>query len=391
MASVIHFKFRSALAFEAVSFDGDYLSLQDLKRLIAKKKGLTKALDIDLQLTESNTGEEFADEAQLIPKNTSVLVKKVNAKVQNGGLEDAKNAIGEGKSAVPVETVSSFSETKKPVATNEADDDEEEKLRQMMEQQNADWQRQQQQRKQQHQHQHQSQRVGIGQPSGATKPPPYYVCSRCEQGGHWKKDCPTNGDPAYDTKKYSVGIPISRTRVLRDQSGQTSGDGIMRLPDGRLVLTVPADEEFERHMKSGAQEVPVPADGSIPKELQDAYTKDLVLDAAVLPCCQSNVGMKIMSDLLNDSGACPICLQPDIFPDMLKPNSKLRASVAAFLRSAKAKGIKLQSKVVAASEQREEKAKTPPRTPPLKAEEAKKPAEGVPKSEKEDKKDDRDG
>jgi hypothetical protein len=75
----------------------------------------------------------------------------------------------------------------------------------------------------------------------ASRPPSYYVCSRCQQGGHLKKDCPTNGDPSFDIKKISLGIPISRTRLLKDQSGLTGGDGVMRLLDGRLVLTVPAE------------------------------------------------------------------------------------------------------------------------------------------------------
>ena len=33
MASVLHFKFRNALQSDMVSFDGDHVSLQDLKRL----------------------------------------------------------------------------------------------------------------------------------------------------------------------------------------------------------------------------------------------------------------------------------------------------------------------------------------------------------------------
>jgi protein MPE1 len=84
-------------------------------------------------------------------------------------------------------------------------------------------------------------------PTGPSKPPPYYVCARCEQPGHWKKDCPTNGDPAYDQKKFAVGIPTSRARVLKDQTGQTAGDGVMRLTDGRLVLTAPAEYAPKAH------------------------------------------------------------------------------------------------------------------------------------------------
>jgi len=54
MASVVHFKFRNALLQDMVSFDGDHVSLQALKRLIAKKKGLSKALDTDIDFAISN-------------------------------------------------------------------------------------------------------------------------------------------------------------------------------------------------------------------------------------------------------------------------------------------------------------------------------------------------
>ena len=57
MASVIHFKFRNALLQDMVSFDGDHTSLMDLKRLIAKKKGLVKAVDIDFAVSNLETNE----------------------------------------------------------------------------------------------------------------------------------------------------------------------------------------------------------------------------------------------------------------------------------------------------------------------------------------------
>lgn len=49
------------------------------------------------------------------------------------------------------------------------------------------------------------------------------------------------GDPAFDERKFAVGVPICRTRVLADQSGAGAGLDVMRLPDGRLVQCVPAE------------------------------------------------------------------------------------------------------------------------------------------------------
>ena len=87
----------------------------------------------------------------------------------------------------------------------------------------------------------------------------------------------------------------------------------------------------------------VPPDGSIPKELQCALTKDsLILDAVMLPCCQTNVSHKVVVPRLLDSSCCPICMQPDVTADMLQENKKLRDSVKAFIRSAKDKGITIR-------------------------------------------------
>ena len=57
MTSVVHFHFRNAKAHDMVKFDGDHVSLQDLKLLIAKKKGLAKAAEIDFAITNSETAE----------------------------------------------------------------------------------------------------------------------------------------------------------------------------------------------------------------------------------------------------------------------------------------------------------------------------------------------
>ena len=45
-----------------------------------------------------------------------------------------------------------------------------------------------------------------------------YICFRCSESGHLIKDCPTNGDPAYDRKfaKKSTGIPRSQLVTVAD-------------------------------------------------------------------------------------------------------------------------------------------------------------------------------
>jgi hypothetical protein len=249
MTSVIHFKFRSALLSETLNFDGDYLSLLDLKRLIAKKKGLLNAADIDFAITNKITGEEYTKEDTFIPKNTEVLVKKTNAKPQLEALRTNPTGSSAAPRPLPVPLAKAVASdgpalpfSSSAVASSDGNGeqelDEDALLKKMIEEQNEEWQRSQLQRRQAN-FPPNNQKFAPGG-SGA-KPPSHYICNRCEKPGHWKKDCPTMGDPAFDERKFAVGVPICRTRVLADQSGLGAGLDVMRLPDGRLVQCVPAE------------------------------------------------------------------------------------------------------------------------------------------------------
>lgn len=107
----VHYKFKSALDFDTISFDGLHISVADLKREIISKKKLGKTQDFDLQITNAQTKEgiaprthplgqhqivgkyivvywvigfwfwfdctEYSDDSCLIPKNTSLIIARV--------------------------------------------------------------------------------------------------------------------------------------------------------------------------------------------------------------------------------------------------------------------------------------------------------------------------
>lgn len=123
--------------------------------------------------------------------------------------------------------------------------------------------------------------------------------------------------------------PATRHKV-RDKSGQ-------------FVECFSSEADFVKAIVAGETKVHVPAEGSIPKELQCALAEGfLIVDAVILPCCQTNVSHKAVLPRLQDSFSCPICMQPDVTPDMLLNNKKLRDSVCIFIRTAKEKGIKIK-------------------------------------------------
>ena len=73
---VVLYKFKSSTAQTAISFDGPHIGIKELKRRIIETSGLGEA-NYDLELSNAQTGEVFADEPGLIVRNTSVLVRRV--------------------------------------------------------------------------------------------------------------------------------------------------------------------------------------------------------------------------------------------------------------------------------------------------------------------------
>ncbi|XP_059690002.1 E3 ubiquitin-protein ligase RBBP6-like [Gavia stellata] len=76
--SCVHYKFSSQLNYATVTFNGLHISLCDLKRQIMGREKL-KAANCDLQITNAQSKEEYTDDQALIPKNSSVIVRRIPA------------------------------------------------------------------------------------------------------------------------------------------------------------------------------------------------------------------------------------------------------------------------------------------------------------------------
>lgn len=73
----VHYKFKSSLDFDTVTFDGLHISVGDLKKNILQQKKIGKGAEFDLQITNAQTKEVYTADDFLIPKNTSVIVARV--------------------------------------------------------------------------------------------------------------------------------------------------------------------------------------------------------------------------------------------------------------------------------------------------------------------------
>lgn len=73
----VYYKFKSAKDYDSIPMDGPFISVGTLKEKIFESKHLGRGTDFDLVVTNAQTNEEYLDEAMLIPKNTSVLIRRV--------------------------------------------------------------------------------------------------------------------------------------------------------------------------------------------------------------------------------------------------------------------------------------------------------------------------
>jgi E3 ubiquitin-protein ligase RBBP6 len=85
MASTVHYKFKSQKDYDSVGFDGMFISVGDLKKSIVEKKGLARDQACELLLTNAQNDEEYSDDATMVWKNTSVIVKRVPSHARRRG------------------------------------------------------------------------------------------------------------------------------------------------------------------------------------------------------------------------------------------------------------------------------------------------------------------
>ena len=85
MSSSIQFRFSSSKTYEAVTFSGLMIKLLELKRAIVEKRNLDKGTsDFDLRISNAQTDEVYESDDVMVPKNTSVVVRRVPCTAETG-------------------------------------------------------------------------------------------------------------------------------------------------------------------------------------------------------------------------------------------------------------------------------------------------------------------
>uniref|UniRef100_A0ABM5F024 E3 ubiquitin-protein ligase RBBP6 isoform X1 n=2 Tax=Pogona vitticeps TaxID=103695 RepID=A0ABM5F024_9SAUR len=321
--SCVHYKFSSKLNYDTVTFDGLHISLFDLKRQIMGREKL-KAADCDLQITNAQTKEEYTDDNALIPKNSSVIVRRipiggVKCTSKTYVISRTEPVSGPSKAIDDSSASISLAQLTKTANLAEANASEEDKIKAMMSQSG-----------------HEYDPINyMKKPLGP--PPPTYTCFRCGKPGHYIKICPTNGDKNFESVpriKKSTGIPRSFMMEVQDPNTK----GAMLTNTGKYAIPTIDAEAYAIGKKEKPPFLPEEPSSSseeddpIPDELLCLICKDIMTDAVVIPCCgNSYCDECIRTSLLeSEEHTCPTCHQTDVSPDALIANKFLRQAVNNF-------------------------------------------------------------
>ncbi|XP_038995870.1 E3 ubiquitin ligase PQT3-like isoform X2 [Hibiscus syriacus] len=355
----VYYKFKSARDFDSISMDGPFISVGTLKEKIFESKHLGRGTDFDLVVTNAQTNEEYLDEAMLIPKNTSVLIRRVpgrprmpivtapepkvadqieNAQPEKSNFLDADSSVpkypedsewdefGNDLYSIP-ETLPVQLSNPLPDAPPTDKADEESKIKALIDTPALDWQRQG------------ADGFGPGRGFGRSMggrmggrgfgldrktPPQGYVCHRCKVPGHFIQHCPTNGDPNYDIKRVKPPTGIPKSMLM------ATPDGSYALPSGAVAVLKPNEAAFEKEIEGLPSTRSV---GDFPPELHCPLCKEVMKDAVLTSkCCFKSFCDKCIRDYIITTLMC-VCGAANMLADDLLPNKTLRDTINRILES----------------------------------------------------------
>ncbi|XP_076250053.1 uncharacterized protein LOC143189929 isoform X2 [Rhynchophorus ferrugineus] len=304
----VHYRFKSALEYDTITFDGLHISVKDLKNSILQQKRIGRSTDFDLLITNAQTQEVYKDENTLIPKNTSLLIARIPLTVPKPKQWEGYG----GNDTPPSIKMDDIGPIGKAVDLANLDAPEDDKIKAMMTQSTQEYDP--------------SNYLKIRGANQVGPVPASYRCYKCHQNGHWIKDCPLGQGTENLEIKKSTGIPQSF--MVPVEGPQVPG--AMMMSNGQYA--VPALDYQAYSQKNTAPPPVVEPKPEIPEDLVCSICSDLLADAVMIPCCGNSFCDECIRSVLLESEEheCPDCHEKDISPATLIPNRFLRKSVANF-------------------------------------------------------------
>ncbi|MCL7026534.1 hypothetical protein MKW94_027459 [Papaver nudicaule] len=309
----IYYKFKSGKESHSIPALSPFMSVFEIKDFIFQSKSFGHGKDFDLILTNPSTNEDYTDDKALLPRNSSVVVRRIpgvprkSIVIKSKEQEEKERELERVKEVCKPENCYVF-------ANNGANSAHNRSFRSNI--------------------YIRGERPTTGSSSFGGRgggldwrtPPEGYTCHRCQVPGHYIQHCPTNGDPDYDVKKLRKPTGIPKSMLLETY------DGSYALPGGSVAVLEPNEAAFEK-LVEGIPSIVSKRVIDIPPELNCPMCKN-VMRFAVLTgkCCfQSFCDGCIRSNIMSKS-MC-ICGARGILVDDLIPNKTIRDTIDRYIES----------------------------------------------------------
>ncbi|CAL8101692.1 unnamed protein product [Calicophoron daubneyi] len=303
MSSIVYFKFKANVKTDSIPFDGSSISVKDLKTAIRTKCCLYSS-DFDLKL-EDTTGKAYTKDDELIPKYTSIVVRRVprlapeSQKKKPPAPEDLPWREIQRNQQL---TGTDAQQSQKHVNLADSDLPEEEKIKLMMERSSESYS--------------EKNFAVKAKPYGV--PPAAYICHKCGLPGHWIHNCPGVRDKTgkmMDVKSVKRPTGIPQDFLLEVDAG-TPGAYLGK--SGKYMVPIKDAEAYALGKKDkrpfSVEENPpyVPKERTPPKQFICPLCSELFKDAVLVSCCGTTycneciMGHVFDAEVLG-SHKCPNC------------------------------------------------------------------------------------
>ncbi|KAI6655405.1 hypothetical protein LOD99_2240 [Oopsacas minuta] len=316
--SCIHFKFGNITTYSAVKFHGLDISLSDLKFkiLLAKRMNNTQ-----LEIVNAQNKKIYLEETEMIPRNTSVIVKRIPPPQTN---HSSKVIIANQKKRAEKDIAERIQLSTIDVGNQEADlykieESEDYVMQKMMDQASLGFDLSSKQ---------------------SVKINNIIRCYACGRLGHHKDKCLSylkNSKSDNVHRKRPKGIPSTMLEIIPGESINQNclKEGIYVNRKGDYVIPIVDKLAMEKRSKSTTK-IGLSNVNSlhfIPTELKCNLCHKLFIDAVKIQCCGNSFCDEcIRNFIIENNFRCPLqeCGRGEILPDNLIPNIPLRKAVKLF-------------------------------------------------------------
>ncbi|CAI4034702.1 hypothetical protein SMKI_11G1510 [Saccharomyces mikatae IFO 1815] len=355
MSSTIFYRFKSQRNTSRILFDGTGLTVFDLKREIIQENKLGDGTDFQLKVYNPDTEEEYDDDAFVIPRSTSVIVKRspaIKSFSVHSRLKGNVGAAALGNATRYVTGRPRVLQKRQHTATTTANVSgvtEEERIASMFATQENQWEQTQEEMSTATPVFFKSQTNKNSAQENEGPPPPGYMCYRCGGRDHWIKNCPTNSDPNFEGKRIrrTTGIPKKFLKSIEiDPETMTPEEmaqrKIMITDEGKFVVQVEDKQSWEDYQRK-RENRQIDGDetvwrkghfNNLPDNLKCPLTEGLLRQPVkTSKCCNKDFSKEALEDALVDSDfVCPNCGTSDILLDSLVLDEDKQKEVETFLK-----------------------------------------------------------